>query len=247
MAGAWILAVVWLCSSFLAATAHAVQPHSAAGYGYGVLRDDGSRDGPCGYGNLVLNSDQQYENGYSWHYGGTQAPDWGSFAECFTPPQEWEVCAVSFDLTSVFDSGFGATLDAYLYDDDDGVPGQVLAVTTQFDPWPVARWPEVSRHAVPLVVVVDGPFWVGHWGAFQNITPPWFMAADIEGSAEGCAYTKIAPGIGYPSGWQHCEVVWGPTNALGIGYHGHRAGTSSSGGDFRSQVGSWGKIKALYR
>jgi hypothetical protein len=203
---------------------------------------------PCGFGNLFINSDEQYENGYTWHLQGEQPPYYGAFAECFTASSGWEVCAAVFDLTVVYDDGH-YLLDAYVWADDQGMPGNVLAVVTGFDPNPIALWPNVSRYTVDISTPVDGPFWVGEWGDWPNggNSARWFIAADEEGSDFGCPFTNIAPGIGYPSGWQHCSVVWRNAQALGIGHHGHRQSAEVPAQPGRGEIASWGMVKSLYR
>jgi len=114
------------------------------GPGSGVLDISGSRDLPCA-GNLFINSDQGYDNGCQWHGMGVAPPYYGAFAECFIAPQEnWVVCGTVFDLTVVYvEQCPHYTLDAYVWDDDGGIPGNVLAVVTGFDPYPIAQWPDV--------------------------------------------------------------------------------------------------------
>lgn len=103
----------------------------------------------------------------------------------------------------------------------------------------------------PLTVPVTGPFWVGQWGNWPNQagTCAWFVASD-EDSQAGCPYTYIMPGIGWgPGGWTPANQVWPWTNALGIGYFGHRSLDSSGAPEpgRRERARNWGKVKALYR
>ncbi len=65
------------------------------------------------------------------------------------------------------------------------------------------------------------------------------MAADLNGPG-GCPFTCIAPGIGYPTGWQDVDTVFGPTRAVGIGTWVREPPTPV-------QEKSWGAVKALYR
>ena len=52
--------------------------------------------------------------------------------------------------------------------------------------------------------------------------------------------TNIAPGIGFPTGWNDVSVVWGPTVALGIGAEVLPCEPTPT------KTTSWGAIKALY-
>ena len=70
--------------------------------------------------------------------------------------------------------------------------------------------------------------------------PGWWVGADLDGPG-GFPYTNIAPGIGFPTGWQDVSVLWGPTQALGIG-------AEVLPCDPVPTVGTtWGRIKALLR
>ncbi len=51
---------------------------------------------------------------------------------------------------------------------------------------------------------------------------------------------NIAPGIGYPTGWQPTDVVWGPTQSIGIGAWAGEGGS-------RIVNTTWGRIKDIYR
>jgi hypothetical protein len=209
------------------------------------------RDSDCGW--LKLNSDQSYEQAYAWMYAGNVPPYYGAFAECFQQ-QDREVCALVLDLTTI--SGHTSVpLDAYVWEDDGGVPGAVLCLTPNVDPGPIGVWPDVSRHVIELQTPCypEGTWWMGEWGHW-NASPHWWVAADLgdPGPEDGCPYTNIAPGAGFPSGWQHVDVVFaqyfGHTKAMGIGMLARTmlpTGVPVAGG--RGELASWGKVKALYR
>lgn len=57
---------------------------------------------------------------------------------------------------------------------------------------------------------------MGYWPEWPQDVQGWFVGADLDGFGGGCPYTNIAPGLGYPTGWNHVSIVWGPTRALGI-------------------------------
>lgn len=52
--------------------------------------------------------------------------------------------------------------------------------------------------------------------------------------------TKIHSSTGYPEGWQNVSVVWGPTQALGIGAEVIECTNTPV------KETTWGAIKALY-
>ena len=48
-------------------------------------------------GSLLLTSDETYESGWGWQYGGVTHPYYGAFAECYF--ESVALCAAVFDLT----------------------------------------------------------------------------------------------------------------------------------------------------
>jgi hypothetical protein len=57
-----------------------------------------------------------------------------------------------------------------------------------------------------IEATVGPDFYVGHQGS-SGIHVPWWTAANENGSG-GSPWTCIAPGVGYPTGWQHPAIVW---------------------------------------
>ena len=143
------------------------------------------------------------------------------------------------DLTG---TGFGGQyhISAYVWDDADGAPGVVLAVRSGFWINGSAFWPATSRYVVSLTTppCVQGKYWVGERpeaapeGYFE------YVAADLNGPA-GCPMTNIAPGQGYPSGWQDVAVRFGPTAAMGLGAQVLDCPPTPV------QNSTWGRVKAL--
>ena len=181
----------------------------------GLSTPVGRPDPECG--TLLWHADGSVEGGYTWQYGGVVPPYYGAFAERYEG--EWEVCAQVF--------GFGRLsyyperlMDVYVWDDAEGnVPGDVLCLTTGVDPGPIANWGNISYHRVEI-----GPgcctgevWWTGFWGDWPGALPGWLVGADLDGPGGGRPVTNVAPGVGYPSGWQDVMVVWGPTQALFLG------------------------------
>jgi len=193
-----------------------------------------SEDG-TGCGTLNLNADGSYENGFCWQYGGLVAPYYGAFAECYSA--NGNVCSVVLDLTQI-GLHAGQTADVYVWEDGGGAPGNVLGVVTGYLPSGIAFWPSLSRHVADVSVAVAGNFWAGYWGNWPNGACAWYVGADLDGFG-GCPYTNIAPGIGYPTGWQNASIVWGPTQALGIG-------VELGDGPVPTENTTWGAIKNLY-
>jgi len=193
--------------------ASAAENIGSTGVGQGIALPGGDSD-PCPPSVLWLNYDGSAENGYCWQYGGIVPPYYGAFAECYETTGC--VCGIQLHLTGIGYPCHG--LDAYVWDDGGGIPGNVLAMTGNLNPCPVATWPNISTHDLALAadVSVAGLFWIGYWSDWSAAVCGYFVAADLDGFG-GCPYTNIAPGIGYPTGWQNVSAVWGPTQAIGIG------------------------------
>jgi hypothetical protein len=218
----------------------------SVGAGQGTLVET-SRDNPCGYPRM--HGDTEYENAYSWNLWYPQeAPYYTSFAEYFTGGTP-EVCAVILDLTR---PGNYPPLPVHLivWDDQGGMPGNVIALTQNVDVSPISIWPEVSRHVLPLAspCYPQYSWWVGFCLVGTEYQyPANYVAADLsEDAPAGRPYTNIPPGWGYPEGWQSVEVVWGETTALGIGILAHTMLPSATP-EPRGMVTSWGKVKELTR
>jgi hypothetical protein len=132
-------------------------------------------------------------------------------------------------------------------------PGNVLCMIPGVSPGPVAFWPSISQHNIQICCETNGEHFAGFWGDFQVGACGWFIASDEDGPALGNPRTKIAPGIGYPTGWQHPNVV--PTfagcKALGIrvfrgpGECELTSGTPDPDAPVARKT-TWGTIKALY-
>ncbi|MEZ4648230.1 MAG: hypothetical protein R3E97_05475 [Candidatus Eisenbacteria bacterium] len=192
--------------------------------------------GPCG--TLYLNADGTYENAYAWQYGGVTPPNYGAFAERYSTT-DVRPCAIVLDLVGVGNQ-LQQTMDLYAWDAADGLPGLVLGVRTGVDPGSIGIWPDVSRHAFDFVSDCTDETFVGYWGNWPDATAGWYVGADLDGFG-GCPVTLVAPGIGYPTGWHNVSIVWGPTQAIGIGGEFVKCGASPV------RRSSWGEVKALFR
>lgn len=215
-------------------SANAANESTSTGLGNGVLQDN--QDGGCGA--LVMNSDGSYENGYAWQYGGVVAPDYGAFAEGYATPNQ-KFCSVVMDLTQTGNAA-GGVCDVYAWADAAGTPGAVLGVTVGFGPTGIAFWPSASRHVASIDADCANTTWVGYWGNWPGQFTKWYVGADLDGFG-GLPYTNIAPGIGYPTGWNNVSIVWGPTQAIGLG--GELVDCEPS----PTEETTWGQIKNLYK
>jgi hypothetical protein len=156
---------------------------------------------------LLENGDGSYECAYAWQLPGVQPPDYGSWAECYD--SEF-VCGIQFLFVQL---GYydGETMDVYVWEDDgmpppDNNPGNVICAVMDVDPGPPVLWPYFSTHDVQVCCATGGAHFIGFWGNWPGEIAAWFVGADCDGGG-GCPRTKIAPGIGYPTGWAHPNVV----------------------------------------
>jgi hypothetical protein len=207
----------------------------SVGHGQGIILPGGDTN-PCD-GQLCLNFDGSAENGYCWQYGGIVPPYYGAFAEC-CDMGTYNICGIRLLLTGV---GYPCgPFDAYVWADAGGAPGSVLSMTGGLNPCPVATWPSISTHDFAITSTpTSGVVWFGFWA--NNSTAPcgYFIAADTNGFG-GCPYTNIAPGIGYPTGWNNVSAVWGPTQSIGIGaWFGY-------GPIIPIRETSWGRVKLTF-
>jgi hypothetical protein len=211
----------------------------SVGQGTGIILPSADSN-PCHEdAQLCLNFDGSAENGYCWNYGGITPPYYGAFAECCDLGHSC-VCGIELLLTGV---GYPCgPFDAYVWADASGRPGAVLSMTPGLNPCPVAIWPQVSTHDLPILETeVQGMTWIGYWYDTSHSACGYFIAADTNGFG-GCPVTNITPGIGYPTGWQDVSLVWGPTPSIGIGCWVRPECVFSP-----TKTTTWGAIKGLYR
>ncbi len=210
------LGVVLLAGIASSGWAAAKTNHSSCGPGQGAILPHETN--PCTGSTLLLNADGSYENGYTWWYGGEVTPYYGAFAEGYNNYGS-DVCGIQLALST--ESGYfqDQTLDAYIWEFDGQNPGSVLAVKSGLHISPPAIWPNFSL--VDIAIATPQyfcPVFVGYWGNWPGARAGWFIGADLNGYG-GEPRTNIAPGIGYPTGWNDPSIVWGPTQALGIGVY----------------------------
>lgn len=200
----------------------------------------------CPETTLLQNDDGSIESGYAWRFAGVVPPDYGSWAECYD--SEF-VCGIQFLFTANYQLGY--TMDVYVWEsvaEGDPAPGpdpgNIICVLPDISPWPIAEWPEISVHDIQVCCEANGDHFVGYWGNWPGLGPGWFTTGDHNGPGGGCPRTKVAPGIGWPTGWQDPAdlEIWGEIRALGIREF---AGVGDCEPTSSGKT-TWGKIKALY-
>ena len=94
--------------------------------------------------------------------------------------------------------------------------------------------------------VGSGDFFVGGWGDWPMSGAAWFWAVDeLPPGGEGMPRTKVAPGLGFPTGWQHPADVteaWARCKSMGIG-----ACVAGVCQPTAVAPGTWGGVKSLFR
>lgn len=188
-------------------------------------------------GELLLNADLTWENGYSWGSVGTVPPDFGGFGEGFVA--DGVVTGICAFLTTMPEYFNGELADIYVYDSDGTNPATVLSVTTGVEIGQPPMWPEVEVYDFDIEpTTVNGEFFVYLWGDFAD-GGGWFVAADHDGQG-GLPRTKVVAGTGYPEGWQDPNVVWANIKSMGLGAY-------LDGNTTPAQSTTWGQVKALYQ
>jgi hypothetical protein len=229
-----IVAVLALVGITAVVTA-AESPFGETGFSRNTTIVEGpSPDGDCP-GDLVCNWDGTVENGYCWQFGGSVPPDYGAFADCY--PAAF-ICEGHFYFTQ---TGYyiGQTVDIYVWDVAAGLPGNVVCQSLGQSSGPVAFWPSCSEHKFVLNCNAPDHF-LGYWGNWPGANCGWFICSDEDGFA-ACPVSKIAPGIGYPTGWGPLSLIptFAASQSLGIcEWIGQPV--------IATESTTWGQIKALY-
>jgi len=197
------------------------------------------RGGVSGTRAVWMHSDETYESAYAWFGYGCQPPDFGSFAERYETSAR--LLAVVLDLTGSWYFRVGRA-DVYVWADDGGVPGEVLALEPDVLLGVLPYWPSVDRFFVELTesLCVEDVWWVGFWGRWPLFDAYFWVGADLDGPGGGAPMTKIAPGLEWPEGWQDVAVRFGPTAALGIGAEVEELPSPA-------ESATWGAIKRLFQ
>jgi len=139
-------------------------------------------------------------------------------------------------------TGIG-TIDLFVWDYDVSAdnPGAVLSVTQDYAVSGVGFWPTVTTYDLNTTDATAGAngFFVGYWPqSFVGVPANFGCAMDQDGFG-GVPRTNIAPGIGYPTGWNHPSIAGYALQAFGLG------GWVGEGQTPALET-SWGAIKNLY-
>ena len=186
-------------------------------------------------GVLIHSHDDSFETAVAWSGAAVQPPYFGAFAESYDLGQVNIECG-AFWLTQT--GGFvDDTADIYIWSGGiTGEPGGVLWMLSDHLFAPPAVWPNLSQHNVEIGHCIDGEFTIG---LRPNHGAAAIIFTGMDRDTDSNPWTCIAPGIGYPEGWQHPSVVFGhPQVTMGIGVH--------ATGFTRVQSSTWGAVKALF-
>jgi hypothetical protein len=229
------VALVWLAVVVCTVPCHATDAATLGGTTESEMGEP--QTDACPGGVLVYNHDDSFENGYCWQYSGVSPPYYGAFAEAFDLGCGVAVCG-SYWFTQI---GYGwLPVDVYVWQGGLGqAPGDVICLVPNVTGLSVPFWPACGRNDVEIGCDVSGEFSIGYWTNYAYEACGLWICAD-ENGPDGCPWTCIAPGIGYPSGWQHANVAYPDAVSLGIGafFEEEPSPTTS---------GTWGAMKALLR
>jgi hypothetical protein len=235
--------MLWLLVSLPVCVSSASEP-TTVGPSDRVVVVPGGRD--CG-GQLYEHHNGRFASAIAWQGDGIVPPYYGTLAEAFDLGSGVIYCGVYW-LTQ--NGNFnGHVADLYVWDGGiAGPPSTVLHMVTGHLFTNVPHWPEVGQNDVPLQVPVSGAFTIGYWGDWPGEQCGYYVPYN-EWVQHGHPWTCIAPGLQYPSGWQHPSVVggWEAIESLGLGVY---FGTPSSVDDHIGErppleSTTWGALKAL--
>jgi hypothetical protein len=188
---------------------------------------------------LYYNHDNSFENGCCWQYGGiVPSTTYGAFGEGFSLGAGVVECMALW-VTQV-GNYFGQTCDTYVWEGGvSGTPGIVLWSAPGQAFTAIPYWPSCGQNNFDVNFCVSGDFTVGYWADFSAAVCAWYIALDSDGFG-GYPWTNIAPGIGYPTGWNNPAIVWGAVQSLGFGVY------FDAGGMTPVESKTWGEIKNLF-
>jgi hypothetical protein len=210
----------------------------------GFRQDTEITEGPgddeiCPEATLLQNDDGSFESAYMWRWGEVSPPDYGSWAEHYDC--RGIICGLSVGFTTI-GYQYVRTLDVYVWEDDAHNPGNALIVVPDWDPGPILFWPSVSFHDVEVGEVPSpGPHFIGFWPNWPG-HQGWYLGADEDGPGLGSPRTKIAPGLGYPTGWNHPVIVPQFSNCRDLAIREYCIEVPPTA----ARKTTWGRIKSLY-
>ena len=226
-----------LCVVCGATGAEEAEDFASLGYREDTVIENYARD-EC-VGTLVYNHDSSYENAYCWQLEEVAPPYYGAWAEGFDLGPVNVECAVLW-FTTPSPYWEPNPIDVYVWDGGvQGPPENVLCLLPDIEDFQMGFWPEIRQNDIEIDCCVSGDFSVGYWTDDSDCFCVIYCPADENGPG-GNPWTCIAPGLGYPTGWQHPNVVHPNCVSMGLG-----ATITEDPSPADSQT--WGKIKSLYR
>jgi hypothetical protein len=168
-------------------------------------------------GELIYHHDDSFEGGECWQYGGIVPAYYGAFGEGFDAGSDTLILNCVTIWATQVGNYFGQPLDIYVWDGGvTSAPGAVLYVSPGRVLDNVPYWPSIGRNDLTVECAVAGEFTAGYWADYSASVCGWYIAEDTDGYG-GYPWTCIAPGLGYPTGWQNPGLVWGAVQSLGFG------------------------------
>lgn len=197
-----------------------------------------------------VNGDQQYDQAVMW-MGAALDAESGAFAEYYETPDDrpGAVCQLVLHVTDV-SAGTRGVLDLIVWDDDGGLPGEVLGVLPAINILSVAPFPAIGTEVLEVYeriqIGVQGGFWIGIQGRWDPGDCSILLAVDTIDEDPGLpalrrgAATFVGSGaeeIG--PGWHLLEELLGVPAATGIN-------AVVGWCPVPVQRSSWGEIKRIY-
>lgn len=189
-------------------------------------------------GTLFYNHDNSFENGYCWQYTDVAPPYYGAWGEGYDLGPVTVECGIFWFTQVNFNVHY--PFDIYIWESGaHGPPASVLCTITGVEVQNIGFWPSCSQHDFEIDCCVEGDFTIGYWADFSLEPCSFYTTADETGSG-GHPWTCIAPGIGYPSGWQHPNVVYPDCVSLGFG-------VTVTDAPSPAESETWGAIKCMFQ
>jgi hypothetical protein len=226
--------MVVLCILTMSPNTTSANDAASLGYCEDTFIESDGRD--CA-GVLLCNHDFSFENAYCWQYEGAAPPYYGAFAEGYEVGGRSVECGIYW-LTTL--GWYPDPMDVYVWSGGvDGPPGGVLCMIPGVGPLNVGYWPACAENEIEMHCCSSGEVAVGFWSNNAGEQCTFYCCADESGTP-GHPWTCIAPGIGYPTGWQHPSVVFPGCSSMGIGI-------TVTEDPSPVESNTWGEIKSLYR